>query len=105
MPLIPNETAYFTLVPDWICEVLSPSTHRVDRMRKLPIYARERVAHAWLVDPIARTLEVLRLENERWTILATHGDDEDVHAEPFDAIALELSVLWADIAPAETPPR
>lgn len=105
MPLIPNDTVYFTLAPDWICEVLSPSTHRVDRMRKLPIYARERVAHAWLVDPIARTLEVLRLENERWTILATHGDDEVVHAEPFDAIALELSVLWADIAPAETPPR
>lgn len=101
MPMIPEAMPYFTLAPDWICEVLSPSTHRVDRVRKLPVYAREHVRHAWLVDPIARTLEVLRLENQRWTILGTHGDDELVHAEPFDALALELSVLWADIAPTQ----
>ena len=65
MPLRPA-TAYFPLAPDWICEVLSPSTVQIDRARKLGIYAREGVSHAWLVDPLARTLEVLRLEDGRW---------------------------------------
>ncbi len=61
MPRLPD-TAYFPLAPDWICEIISPSTASLDRVKKLAIYAREGVAHAWLVDPIARTLEVLRLE-------------------------------------------
>lgn len=61
MPRLP-ETAYFPLAPDWICEVLSPSTAALDRVKKLAVYAREGVLHAWLVDPIARTIEILRLE-------------------------------------------
>lgn len=97
MPAMP-ETAYFTVAPDWICEVLSPATARLDRLKKLRVYARERVSHAWLIDPIARTLEVLRLEGDRWSIVAVHGGDEIVHAEPFDAVALDLSLLWADTA-------
>ena len=90
------ETAYFPLAPDWTCEVLSPSTAQFDRARKLAIYAREQVAHAWLIDPLARMLEVLRLEHGRWVILATHAGSEVVRAEPFAAIELELDVLWAD---------
>lgn len=96
---------YFTLAPDWICEALSPSTARLDRFRKLPIYARERVGHAWLVDPDARTLEVLRLEGERWLILGVHSPEGEaptpVRAEPFDAIELDLTALFADLAPPE----
>jgi Uma2 family endonuclease len=88
---------YFTLAPDWVCEVLSPSTRKLDRGKKLAIYGREGVRHAWLVDPIERTLEVLRREGSNWMIVATHQDDERVRAEPFDAIELELSVLWADV--------
>jgi Uma2 family endonuclease len=95
MSALPN-TAYFPLAPDWICEILSPSTAQLDRAKKLAIYARERVAHAWLVDPIARTLEVLRLENGRWLILATHVGSEIVRAEPFDQIELDLGSLWTD---------
>ena len=95
LPQLP-ETAYFPLAPDWICEVLSPSTAQLDRARKLGIYARERVAHAWLIDPLARTLEVLRLEHGRWVILATHAGSEVVRAEPFAEIDLELDALWAD---------
>ena len=95
MPVLPD-TAYFPLAPDWICEILSPSTAQLDRAKKLAIYAREGVAHAWLVDPIARTLEVLRLENGRWLILATHTGSETVRAEPFDQIDLELRSLWTD---------
>ena len=65
-------------------------------MQKLSIYAREKVAHAWLIDPLARTLEVLRLERGRWTILSTYAGSEVVRAEPFTDIELELSALWAD---------
>jgi Uma2 family endonuclease len=96
MATVPN-APYFTLAPDWICEVLSKSTARTDRWKKLPIYARERVKHAWLVDPILRTLEVFRLSEGRWTLVATYGENDRVRAEPFDAIELELGVLWADV--------
>ena len=67
-------------------------------MKKLTIYARERAAHAWLVDPVARTLEVLRLEAGRWTILGTHDGSDVVRAEPFVDIELDLHSLWADAA-------
>jgi hypothetical protein len=89
-------TAYFPLAPDWVCEVLSPSTTRLDRTRKLGIYARERVAHAWLVDPLAQTLEVFRLEGGRWSLLEAHGGEATVRAEPFGEIDLELRLLWSD---------
>jgi Uma2 family endonuclease len=77
-----------------VCEVLSPSTARIDRSRKLPIYARAGVGHVWLLDPIERTLEVLRLCDATWTILAVFTGDAPVRAEPFDVIALDLGALW-----------
>ena len=85
LPALP-EDAFFSLSPDWICEVVSPATAAMDRGKKLGIYARERVAHAWMVDPIARTLEVLRLESGRWSILSTASDLAVVRAEPFEAL-------------------
>ncbi|WP_437738940.1 Uma2 family endonuclease [Sorangium sp. So ce1335] len=95
MPELPR-TAYFELAPDWICEVLSPSTEGYDRDEKMPIYAREGVRHAWLVDPIARTLEVHVLGGDRrWGSAVVHSDAARVRVEPFDAIELDLSVLWA----------
>jgi Uma2 family endonuclease len=93
MPEIPDVTA-FELAPDWICEVISPSTEATDRADKLPIYAQNRVLHAWLVDPITKTLEVFRLVTQRWTLLATYRDNDKVRAEPFDAVEIELGVLW-----------
>jgi len=95
MPRLPA-TAFFAVSPDWVCEVTSPSTVSLDRAKKLRIYAREQVAHAWLVDPLARTLEVLRLCDGRWTIVSVYARDEVVRAEPFDDIALELRALWPD---------
>ena len=92
----PPETAYIELAPDWVCEVLSPSTASLDRTRKLAVYARERVAHSWLVDPVARTLEVLRLEADRWVIVSSHAGRESVRAEPFSVVELALSDLWVD---------
>ena len=62
MPYVTNDEPFFSLAPDWVCEVLSPSTAKLDRAEKLPLYAREQVAHAWLVDPLLRTLEVLELD-------------------------------------------
>lgn len=88
--------AYQTLAPDWVCEVLSPSSQGADRVRKLPIYARESVGHAWLIDPLQRTLEVFRLETGHWTLIATHDGQDKVRAEPFDAIEVPLGLLWGD---------
>ncbi|MCL2779726.1 MAG: Uma2 family endonuclease [Polyangiaceae bacterium] len=93
MPKVPA-TAFFTLAPDWACEVLSPSTEKLDRTGKMDVYAREGVRHLWFVDPIARTLEVHRLQNGLWLRVATYCDDAKVRAEPFDAIELELAALW-----------
>jgi len=101
MPSVP-QTAYFAVAPDWVCEVLSPSTASLDRAKKLRIYAREGVGHAWLVDPVARTLEVLRLEGGRWSILATHLGDEVVRVEPFVEVEFELASLWWDEEPEAT---
>ena len=95
MPRLP-ETAYFTLSPDWVCEILSPSTAMLDRAKKLAVYAREGVDHAWLLDPAAGTLEVLGRADDRWTILATHFGSAVVRAEPFIEIDLDLGSLWAD---------
>lgn len=91
---VPKGTVGIEVVPDWVCEVLSPSTARLDRARKLPLYARERTTHAWFIDPVAQTLEVMRLEGERWTLMATFGGSAPVRAEPFDAIELDLGALW-----------
>lgn len=96
MPRVPN-TAAFTLAPDWVCEVLSPSTTRLDRTAKLPVYAREGVRHVWFVDPKARTLEVLRLEETRYSPQVTHTGTARVRAEPFEALELELAALWDEV--------
>jgi Uma2 family endonuclease len=93
LPTVPA-AAYLTLAPDWICEVLSPSTEALDRGAKLRIYAREGVAHAWLVDPLRRTLEVLSLESGRWVLLGTHEGPVRVRVAPFAGIELDLRSLW-----------
>jgi len=95
LPVIPDTPA-ISLAPDWICEVVSASTERMDRVRKLPIYAREGVGRAWLINPQTRTLEVFRRGEDGWVLLSTHGGDESVRAEPFEALALALSELWGD---------
>ena len=94
MPELPHVAA-IELGPDWCCEVLSKSTAAIDRGEKLPIYARERVAYVWLVDPIVKTLEALRLDEATYRIVATYHDDAKVRVEPFDAIELDLTILWA----------
>jgi Uma2 family endonuclease len=93
MPEVPDVAA-FDLAPDWVCEVVSPRTAAVDRARKLPIYARERVAYVWLVDPLARTLEILRLKDGGWVLTRVHVGPQAVHAEPFETVELDMSAWW-----------
>ena len=94
LPSVPD-APFLTLPPDWVCEILSPSTELLDRVQKPQIYGREGVAYAWLLNPLLRTLEVLRLEQGRWVVAATHGGGEDpVAIEPFEAVPLELSRIW-----------
>ena len=97
MPVMTNELPYFDLAPDWVCEVLSSSTAILDRARKLPIYGREGVGHVWLVDPIQRSLEVFRRHVGDWLLVGVHHGEAKVRVEPFDAIELDLAVLWADV--------
>ena len=89
------ETAYFELAPDWVCEVLSPSTASKDREIKMPLYARYGVSYAWLVDPEARTLEAFELQDGAWAEIGRFAKDDRVAVAPFAAITLELADLWA----------
>jgi Uma2 family endonuclease len=93
MPEYPD-APWFDLAPDWVCEVLSPSTAQTDRSIKMPIYAIHRVAHLWLIDPILRTLEGYQLTDDKWLLLTTLKDDDPVRLAPFEATEFPLSVLW-----------
>jgi len=96
MPELPD-TACFTLVPDWVCEVLSRSTEKIDRDEKLPYYAEHGVHHVWLLDPLDKRLEVYALDvsTRRWREVRIHQGDTSVRAAPFDAIELDLAALWS----------
>ncbi len=96
MPVFP-ETAYFTLAPDWVCEVLSPGTARTDRVVKAPIYATQGVAWLWLVDPDQRTLEVYRLLEGHWLLEETAQEDDSVAPPPFAEHRFSLADLWVPI--------
>lgn len=94
MPHIPDDHR-FEVVPDWVCEILSPGTVKKDRVLKLPLYGRYGVAYAWLVDPAERTLEAFALREGSWVLIAVLKDDDAVQVPPFDAIAFSLADLWA----------
>ncbi|MFP2933164.1 Uma2 family endonuclease [Pyxidicoccus sp. 3LG] len=94
MPEIPDEP-YFSVAPDWVCEVLSPSTLSLDRGRKKDIYAREGVGHVWLVNPASQTLEVFQSRDGHWEQRGAWSGDARVRAEPFEALELELRILWS----------
>ena len=93
MPDYPD-TAYVTLAPDWVCEVLSASTRKHDLHGKRPVYAREGVGYLWLVDPVDRTLEAFELRQQQWVLIAGAKDDDPVCIRPFDAVTFGLGDLW-----------
>jgi Uma2 family endonuclease len=94
MPELPAGN-WTELSPDWVCEVLSSSTVKLDRIEKMPIYAEFGVKHMWLVDPEHKTLEVYGLEKSNWLLVSTHAEGQKVRLEPFVEMALDLSFLWA----------
>ena len=93
MPEFP-ETAFVTLAPDWVCEVLSPSTRDLDRHGKRQVYGREGVGHLWFIDPAARDLEAFELRDGEWVLVATARNDDPVSIPPFEAITFPLDALW-----------
>jgi Uma2 family endonuclease len=98
MPTAPT-TAAIELPPDWVCEVISPSTAKLDRQWKMAVYARVAVRDLWLVDPIARTVEVFRLTGDGWNLAGVHGDDAKVRLEPFAEVELDLARWWIETEP------
>jgi len=90
----PAENESLCIVPDWVCEVLSPSNARYDRRIKFPFYARVGVSYLWVIDPAEKTVEVRKLEGGRWSVLATFAEDEPMRAEPFEGIEIPLGRLW-----------
>jgi Uma2 family endonuclease len=95
MPVLPDVAA-FTQAPDWACEVVSPATAGIDRVRKMRIYARESVSSLWLVDPAARTLEVYARQGDQWLVLGTYTGADKVRAEPFAAVELDIERWWLE---------
>lgn len=98
MPEVP-ESHIFDITPDWVCEALS-SNERVDRVKKMPIYARSGVAYAWLVDVRGQFVEVKRLVNGVWNDIAIFAGDDTMRAEPFGEIEIPLSLLWRAVPPS-----
>jgi Uma2 family endonuclease len=85
---------WISVAPDWICEILSPATAKNDKTEKMPAYARSGVLYVWLIDPIAKTLDVFRLESGRWVVIGLHAEDDKVRAEPFSEVEIDLGSLW-----------
>lgn len=94
MPELPDD-AWIALPPDWVCEVLSPSTAQTDRSLKLPVYAKYGIKHCWLLDPVLKTLEAYELVSGKWMLLGTLKENDNVCTPPFEAISFPLGVLWA----------
>ena len=87
---------YWTIRPDWLCEVLSPITRATDLGPKRDIYAREGVPHIWLIDPRARSLEAFELREGDWVRLARLAGDQPVSLPPFEAVSFQLGEFWMD---------
>ena len=93
MPKIPQDHR-FEVVPDWVCEILSPSTASKDRGIKLPIYAHYGVGYAWLIDPKAHTLETFESDADSWMKTGHFFSQDTVSVAPFDALTMKLGRLW-----------
>ncbi len=93
---VPKRWADLTVTPDWVCEIVSPSTARLDRTEKMRVYAEVGIPHLWMIDPLAKTLEVFQLREGRWTLMSTHAGEDEAAAIPFDAVPLALADLWIE---------
>ena len=95
MPVYPDVTQ-FELSPDWVCEVLSPSTARYDKISKLKIYAENKVPYYWIVDPLNRVLEIFTLDKKTYKLAFVFGKNDLVKAPPFEELEFDLGSFWTD---------
>ena len=98
-PMMPT-AAWIETIPDWACEVLSPSTEAYDRGAKRTLYAAHGLKHYWLLDPRTKVLEAFEISNGKWLLLATFSGDEMVAAAPFAEVPFPLAALWPLDAPS-----
>ena len=94
LPSIPDDP-HFATFPDWVCEVLSPSTRSKDRELKMPLYARYGVPYVWLLDPKTYTLETYTLRGAELALTGTYGPESSPAPAPFEAVSFRLADLWA----------
>lgn len=93
LPAVPD-VPWLDLAPDWVCETVSPSSARTDRVQKMRIYREAGVAWMWLADPATRTIEVFQRDGDRWVLADTAVGDEPARLPPFEAVELELAWVW-----------
>jgi Uma2 family endonuclease len=91
---VSEEHNWISAAPDWVCEVLSPSTAKIDKTDKMSLYAQHGVPHLWFVDPIAKTLDVFRLEAGKWVVVGLFVENDKMRAEPFEKLEIDLGALW-----------
>jgi Uma2 family endonuclease len=91
-----TETNWISIAPHWACEITSPHTAGLDKVEKMPVYGRYGVPYVWLIDPLARTLEVFGLESRRWVVLGFYANRDRVRAEPFQQVEIDLGCLWLE---------
>lgn len=96
----PGDVRPIEVSPDWVCEVLSPSTTVRDRTLKRDLYAGAGVGHYWIVDADARTLEAFALDGGRWVLVGNHDDGATARIPPFEAVELEIGRLFLPRAPS-----
>jgi Uma2 family endonuclease len=99
LPHRPRKNESITVAPDWVCEVLSPSTRSYDLVVKRRFYAEIGVSHLWYIEPDGCVLIVSKLVDGKWVELGVHGRDEKVRAEPFDAVEIDLAAWWEGVPP------
>ena len=92
----PLKGQFSELAPDWVCEVISPSSVRHDKITKMHLYAKFQIPHYWLVDPFGHVLEVFELQGEKWVLHSAYAKEDKVSAPPFEAIEFNLGDLWTD---------
>ncbi|MGA7877647.1 MAG: Uma2 family endonuclease [Desulfoferrobacter sp.] len=91
-----EDTNWISVFPDWACEILSPGTVRVDRVKKMPIYSQHSISHLWIIDPTAKTLEVFKLKSGSWILLESFAENDRVRVEPFQEAEIDLGNLWLE---------
>jgi Uma2 family endonuclease len=89
-----TNASWFDVPADWVCEVLSDSTIKYDRVDKSRIYATYGVTHVWHLDPVAKFLEVFLRQGENWLRTHTFVAEDDVIAPPFESAVFKLAELW-----------